>query len=38
MIRVLVHWLRRGVAHAVAECLAGSPQGPTPEDDRGAGI
>jgi hypothetical protein len=38
MIRVLVHWLGRGVVNAVAEWLAGPPQGPTAEDNVGAGI
>ncbi len=38
MIRLLVHWRWHTVVRAVREWLAGPPQGPTAEDNRGAGI
>jgi hypothetical protein len=38
MIRELVHWLGRKVVRTVGQWLAGSPQGPTAEDNIGAGI
>jgi hypothetical protein len=38
MIRVIVRWLGRTVARAMGDWLAGPPQGPTAEDNVGAGI
>jgi hypothetical protein len=38
MISALVHWLRGGAVYVAGPWLTGSPQEPTAEDDRGAGI